>query len=85
MARGIAEITMSSVRAGGTRPTARLLPVHLAASAQVRLRRLVPDATFREDLAQLLVPLPAKERAADVLRDLIEDLLPAPSEGAATP
>ncbi len=51
MARGIREVTMSSVRPGGSaHPMARVLPVHLAASAEVRLRRLVPGAVYREDL-----------------------------------
>ena len=38
-------------------PVVRLSPVALPASAQVRLRRLAPGATYREDLAQLLVPM----------------------------
>jgi hypothetical protein len=77
MARGIREITMSSVRPGGSsHPVARLFPVHLAASAEVRLRRLVPGATYREDLAQLLIPMRSGELPADVVRLLLEDLLP---------
>jgi hypothetical protein len=77
MARGIREITMSSVRPGGsTQPVARVLPVHLAASAEVRLRRLVPGATYREDLSQLLIPIRPGALAADVLRQLLEELLP---------
>ena len=52
MARGIAEIAMSSVRPGGARqPVVRLSPVTLPASAQVRLRRTAPGATWREDRA----------------------------------
>ena len=59
LARGIGEIAMSSVRPGGTRrPMVRLSPITLPASAQVRLRRLAPGATYREELAQLLVPDP---------------------------
>jgi hypothetical protein len=76
MARGITEITMSSVRPGGTaQPVAKVQPVHLAASAQVRLRRLIPGATYREELHQLLVPVRAAG-AADTLRELLDDLLP---------
>ncbi len=57
LARGIREIAMSPVRPGGTRqPVVRVAPVALPASAQVRLRRLAPGATYREDSAQLLVP-----------------------------
>ena len=82
MARRIGEITMSSVRPGGTRqPTVRVSPVTLPASAQVRLRRLAPGATYREDLAQLLVPVAAGAPAADAVRDLIEDLIPVGDAG----
>ena len=50
LARGISEVAMSPVRAGvGRPPTVRLSPVALPASAQVRLRRLAPGATYRED------------------------------------
>jgi hypothetical protein len=69
---------MSSVRPGGTRrPTVRLSPITLPASAQVRLRRLAPGATYREELAQLLVPIPEGAPAADGVRRVIEELLPA--------
>jgi transcription-repair coupling factor (superfamily II helicase) len=83
MARGIREITMSSVRPGGARqPVARVLPVHLAASAEVRLRRLVPGATYREDLAQLLIPIRSGDLPADVLREVLEELLPPDDTGS---
>jgi transcription-repair coupling factor (superfamily II helicase) len=77
LARGIGEIGMSSVRPGGTRrPTVRLSPVTLPASAQVRLRRLAPGATYREELSQLLVPVPEDEPAAEGVRRMLEELLP---------
>jgi transcription-repair coupling factor (superfamily II helicase) len=77
MRRGVREITQSSVRAVGSRqPMARITPVHLPASAQVRLRRLAPGAAYKEELAQLLVPLGTAELAADRLRQLLEDLIP---------
>jgi transcription-repair coupling factor (superfamily II helicase) len=84
MARGVREITMSNLRSGGSaQPVARVLPVRLAASAEVRLRRLVPGATYREDLAQLLIPIRAGELPADILRQLLEDLVP-PVDAEAT-
>ena len=77
LARGITEVAMSSVRAAGGRPpTVRVSPVSLPASAQVRLRRLIPGATYREDLAQLLVPITNGDSAPDTVRSLIEELLP---------
>jgi hypothetical protein len=66
------------VRPGGARqPTVRVAPVKLAASAQVRLRRLAPGATYREDTAQLLLPLTNGASAPDAVRTVIEELIPA--------
>jgi transcription-repair coupling factor (superfamily II helicase) len=80
MARGIEEIAMSSVRPGGTRlPVVRLSPVSLPASAQVRLRRVAPDATYREDMAQLLLPVTSEEPVPDAVQRVLENLLPADS------
>ncbi|MGH9108934.1 MAG: hypothetical protein ACRDY3_05630, partial [Acidimicrobiales bacterium] len=73
--------------AGGLRhPVARLSPVTLAASAQIRLRRLVPGAAYREDRHEVVVPLDGKgaagarsatkEPAAELLRALVDALLP---------
>ena len=68
---------MSSVRAAGGRPpTVRVSPVALPASAQVRLRRVAPGATYREDLAQLLLPLTNGDSAPDAVRGVIEELIP---------
>ena len=83
MARGIREVTMSSVRPGGsTQPVARVVPVRLAASAEVRLRRLVPGAVYREDQSQLLIPIRSGELPADVLRQLLEELIPPDDTGS---
>jgi transcription-repair coupling factor (superfamily II helicase) len=77
MARGIREITMSPVRPHGVRQAiVRIVPIDLAASAQVRLRRLHRSATFRDDLSQLEVPIPSDAGAADVVRQLLDDLVP---------
>ena len=82
MARGVREITMSSVRPSGTRQrVVRLSPVTLPASAQVGLRRVAPGATYREDMAQLLVPIAEGEPAADALRRIIEELIPSGDAG----
>jgi hypothetical protein len=37
---------------------------------------LHPGATYKEDLSQLLVPLPTDRLAADVVHELLEDLIP---------
>ncbi len=84
LARGVREIAMSSVRPGGTRrPVARVEPVVLPASAQVRLRRLVPGGSYKEEGSQLLVPLPEGGDAADAVRALLEELLPPTDAGVA--
>jgi transcription-repair coupling factor (superfamily II helicase) len=76
-ARGIDEIAMSSVRPGGTRqPVVRVAPVTLPASAQVRLRRVAPGASYREEMSQLLLPITDGTPAAEVVRRVIEELLP---------
>jgi len=71
---GIREVTVA-------RGVARLAPVRLLTSQQIRLRRLSRDAVWKEDLAQLVVPL---RRGADpldavmtLLRELIPDQAPA--------
>jgi len=74
---GIEEIAVTPARVGGLRqPVAKISPVALPASAQVRLRRLVPHASYREQLHQLLVPLSGDVVAADALRELVAALLP---------
>jgi transcription-repair coupling factor (superfamily II helicase) len=76
---GIKEVSVAPVRIGGSRhPVARLSPVALPASAQVRLRRIAPGAIYREQLQQLVVPLDGKDHPAEVLRDLVVQLLPPP-------
>ena len=85
MARGIGEIVVSPVRPGGTRrPTVRLSPVTLPASAQVRLRRVAPDATYREDLGQLLVPVAEGVHAAEAVRRILDELIPLADSVAAS-
>ncbi len=81
--RGIGEIAMSPVRTGGARPpVVRLGPIALPASAQVRLRRLSSGATYKEEAAQLLVPVPDGGNAATTVRTLLEELVPRPDAGA---
>ncbi len=81
---GIDDVAVTPVRIGGSRqPVARLSPVELPASAQVRLRRLAPGAVYREQLHQLVVPLDGKGHAAEVLRELVVQLLPPPVADAA--
>ena len=75
---------MSPIRPqGAARPVVRIRPVHLAASAAVRLRRLAPGAAYKEDTAQLLLPVPPGRLAADLVCEVLEDLIPAPDSDEA--
>ena len=55
---------------------ARLQPVDLPVSATIRLRRLSKGAKFKEDLKQLVIPLPRGRDAADFLVQFLDDLVP---------
>jgi transcription-repair coupling factor (superfamily II helicase) len=70
---GVREVAVVKRAAGLSGPefTARLLPVALKASQRVRLSRMWPKAIYKEDTAQIVVPLP---RGADPAADLAEML-----------
>jgi hypothetical protein len=56
-----------------------LSPVHLAASAQVGLRRVAPGAAYREEMAQLLLPVESVDAVPEFVRGVMEELIPADS------
>ena len=59
---------------------AKLTPVTLPASAEVRLRRLAPGGTYQPDVGRLTVPIapdPASGGYAPVLVRLLRELVPA--------
>jgi transcription-repair coupling factor (superfamily II helicase) len=60
---------------------ARVAPLSLRTSATIRLRRVARDAVYKEELRQLVVPLPRGSDVATVLRELLTELVPA-EEGA---
>ena len=55
---------------------ARLSPVTLPVSAQVRLGRLHPRAIWKEDARQLIVPLAEGDDLADRLVGVLSELFP---------
>ncbi|MEY2419218.1 MAG: hypothetical protein QOG90_1898 [Actinomycetota bacterium] len=67
--RGIRELTVA-------RNVARISPIDLPASKQVRLQRLHPKAVHKPDVRQLVIPVPPKQDSAQFLLDLVEDLIP---------
>ena len=80
---GVSEVTVSAGR--GRAPTARIAGLRLPASAQARLHRLAREASYRETLSQLVVPVTSVERAATELRELLDALVPPaadPEQGA---
>jgi transcription-repair coupling factor (superfamily II helicase) len=79
---GVSEVTVSSNRALGRHPIARISGLKLAASAQARLHRLARDSAYREGLDQLIVPIERPAGAAGQLRELLEALVPVPAETA---
>ena len=65
---------------GGPRATVKMSPISLPASAEVRLRRLAPGATFQADLHRLLLPMPLPAEGSDFAPDLVAlltELIPA--------
>ena len=55
---------------------ARISPVQLKTSASIRLKRLVRDSVYKEDIAQLVLPLPRDADPAVALVELLRDLVP---------
>jgi transcription-repair coupling factor (superfamily II helicase) len=81
---GVTEIAVSAPKGGMGRSTdrasVRLAPITLPASAEVRLRRLAPGATYQADQHRLLMPIPVPRGGAGYapgLVALLGELVPA--------
>ena len=81
---GVREVSATAGRPGQVstvggrrRLVARLAPLALPASARVRLRRLRPEAQYKEEPAQLTVPLAVDEAPVEALTALLTALVPA--------
>jgi transcription-repair coupling factor (superfamily II helicase) len=70
---GITEVAVA-------KDVARIRPVALKASEQIRLRRLAPRAVYKEDAGQMVVPLQRGADVVQVLVDLLAELIPAAEE-----
>ena len=55
---------------------ARLAPIHLKLSETMRLRRLSRGAKYKEDVGQLVVPIPRREDPSRHLVGFLRDLVP---------
>ena len=88
---GVTEVTASVARPGAGGPgrtgeaVARLAPIRLRASARVRLGRLHPRAIVKEEVDQIIVPVPVGPDLADRLATLLRELVPAEASDAARP
>ena len=75
VARLRAECVRTGVReVSVAKGVARVSPLHLRTSAQIRLRRVAKSAVYKEDLAQLVLPVPprtATEAVIGLLRELV--------------
>ncbi len=74
---GIREVAV--VKGGGALSgpthTARMLPIALKASQQIRLTRLWPKAVYKEDIGQIVVSLPARADVSAELAGLLATLV----------
>jgi transcription-repair coupling factor (superfamily II helicase) len=66
---GVREVTVA-------RNVIRMSPVQLLTSAQIRLKRLSRDAVYKEDLAQLVVPIMRGADPVVAARTLLDQLYP---------
>ena len=62
---------------GGPAHTARISPMELKASQQLRLQRLFKGAIYKEDQGLLVLPVPKTPDLAGTLVDLLRQLVPA--------
>jgi transcription-repair coupling factor (superfamily II helicase) len=69
---GISDMQISTTEA-------KLAPVELKLSETMRLRRLSKGAKYKEDLHQLVLPLPRKTDASSYLVKFLRDLIPPES------
>ncbi|HEX7133346.1 MAG TPA: TRCF domain-containing protein, partial [Iamia sp.] len=61
---------------GGPAHTARVSPLALKQSQQIRLRRLFPGAVYKEDQELVVLPIPKTPTLAATLVDLLRQLVP---------
>jgi transcription-repair coupling factor (superfamily II helicase) len=78
---GVREVTV--VKGG----TVRLSPLGLKTSARIRLQRLWPKAIYKEDIGQVVMPLPRGTDAAEFLAGFLAAMVPteAPSVASSAP
>jgi transcription-repair coupling factor (superfamily II helicase) len=88
---GVREVSATAARPGQVTMTggrrrlvARLAPLAMPASARIRLRRLRPEAVYKEESGQLTVPLAPGEEPVEALSALLGELVPGEGAGVVT-
>jgi transcription-repair coupling factor (superfamily II helicase) len=75
---GIREINVVKVTGIGAAVwTARMTPVKLKVSEEIRLKRLVPRGLYKADMGQLVIPVKGGRGVATELVDMLAELFPA--------
>ena len=87
---GVREVTVvkggySPGGMGSSGGTARVSPLALKTSAGIRLRRRWPRAVYKEDIGQIVVPVPRGADPAEFVTELLAALVPADVAGADVP
>jgi transcription-repair coupling factor (superfamily II helicase) len=80
---GVREITVTPNRTGPG-SLARVSPIHLPASATIRLRRLSKDAIYKDEIGQVVIPLRKGADPAEALTLLLSELVPAEASSLAS-
>jgi transcription-repair coupling factor (superfamily II helicase) len=75
---GITDVVVTRNQAfSGPAHVAKLKPLMLADSAEIRLQRLLPKAVYKEETGELQVPVTRPEEVAMALVALLDQLVPA--------
>jgi len=84
---GVREVTVvkggSNVLGGGGGGTARMAPLALKTSQRIRLQRRWPRAVFKEEIGQIVLPVPRDADPAEFVIDVLASLVPV--DGAEAP
>ncbi len=74
---GVTEVSVVKPRGMASSPsTARISPLFLRTSAEMRLRRLAPKSVYKADIGQIVVPIQPKADPAEAVTVLLGELVP---------
>jgi transcription-repair coupling factor (superfamily II helicase) len=81
---GVTEVNVVRSRGLPSAPsTARISPISLRPSAEMRLKRIAPKSVYKAEVGQLVVPILPKADPAEAISLLLGELVPPETEGAA--